>query len=114
VITRVADRVLELNVVTSDVFGTAVPSLYRDAGSPVRSGERRIVPGLAVDVIDVIDDNPARMRFTFDRSLDDPQLWFVVASEQGLRHTPMPALGESLRLPFAQFIDVRTVTRPAH
>jgi hypothetical protein len=113
-LTRPSERVLELNVITSDVRGSAVPSLYRDAGSPVRKGELRQLPGLSVEVLDVLDDNPARMRFSFDRSIDDPGLWFVIASDHGLRHSKLPAVGETVRLPYAQYVDVRTVRHAAH
>jgi hypothetical protein len=60
-----------------------------------------------VDVLNVFQDNPSRVRFTFDRSIDDPTLWFVIASKDGLRHQAMPALHETRRVPYAQFRDLR-------
>jgi len=107
VLTRTAERVIELNVVTNAVYGTAVPSLYRDAGAAVRAGERHRLPGLDVAVLEVAADNPTRMRFEFDRSVDDQSLWFLFATDHGLRRQHLPPIGESVTVPFAQFADVR-------
>ena len=106
-LTRESDRSLVLDVLTSDLYGSAVPALYRDAASPVRVGERHSLPGLEVSVLEVMYDNPARVRFEFDRSLDDPSLWFLVSSSEGLRRRQLPAVGEQLQLPYAQYGDVR-------
>lgn len=106
-ILRESERSLQALVVISDVYGTAVPSLYRDAGAPMQPGEGRVLPGLMVTVLEAYADNPIRMRFEFDRSLDDPSLWFLAASERGLRRVAMPAVGESMLVPFAQYRDVR-------
>jgi hypothetical protein len=104
---RESDRTLEARIVISDVYGTAVPGLYRDAAAPVLPGERRALPGLVVTVLETYADNPVRMRFEFDRSLDDPSMWFIAATDHGLRRIPLPAIGESTLVPFAQYRDVR-------
>jgi hypothetical protein len=104
---RTGDRVLELSVITRAVFGSAVPSLYRDASSPVRRGEQHTLPGLRVTVLDVLDGNPSRTRFEFDRSVDDPRLWFLVSGEHGLRRQTMPPVGKTLRLMFAYYGDIQ-------
>lgn len=106
-VTRTADRALEVSVLTSGIYGTALPSLYRSAAAPVRSGERHELPGLAVTVLTVFANNPTRIRFEFDRSLDDPALWFLVSTVHGLKHHVLPAVGATERLPFAQYGDVR-------
>jgi hypothetical protein len=104
---RENDRTLEMQVVISDVYGTAVPALYRDAAAPVTPGERRPLPGLVVTVLETYADNPIRMRFEFDRSLDDPSMWFIAATEQGVRRIALPAVGQNTLVPFAQYRDVR-------
>ncbi|MET0385338.1 MAG: hypothetical protein ABW321_05235 [Polyangiales bacterium] len=106
-ITRPSERVLELNVLVSDTRGSAVPSLYRDQRSPLLLGQRHLLPGLMIDVLEITNGNPGRMRFEFDRSVDDPELWFLLSSEHGLQHHVMPRVGESQRLPFAQYVDMR-------
>ena len=75
---RESERTLEVRMVISDVYGAAVPGLYRDAASPVRAGERHELPGMVVTVLEAYDDNPVSMRFELDSALDDPQL--VVSS----------------------------------
>ena len=98
---------LEFNVLARAVYGSAVPSLYRDERSPVRKGERLELPGLRVEVLEALDDDPSRLRFEFDRSLDDPSLFFVFGSDQGLRRRELPRIGETQRLPFAAYADRR-------
>ncbi|MEY4580818.1 MAG: hypothetical protein RL701_5521 [Pseudomonadota bacterium] len=106
-LTRPSDRVIELRLLTNEVFGSAVPALYRDASAPVRVGEQHALPGLQVTVLQVFADNPTRLRFEFDRSVDDDSLWFLIAGERGLRHQKLPAIGEKLRVLFAQYRDLR-------
>jgi hypothetical protein len=106
-IQRENEHTLDVRVVVSDVYGSAVPGLYRDAASPVLAGERHVLPGLTVTVLEVYADNPIRMRFEFDRALDDPSLWFVAATDRGIRRLVLPASGASLLVPFAQYRDVR-------
>jgi hypothetical protein len=106
-ILRESDRSLEARIVINDVYGSAVPGLYRDAAAPVLPGERRMLPGLVVTVLEAYADNPIRMRFEFDRSLDDPSMWFISATDHGLRRIALPAVGDSALLPFAQYRDVR-------
>jgi hypothetical protein len=106
-VTRSADRTLEINVLTNAMRGTALPSLYRAADAPMHVGDQVELPGLRVDVLGVFEDNPSRVRFTFDRSIDDPTLWFLIAGNDGLRHQAMPALHETRRVPYAQFRDLR-------
>jgi hypothetical protein len=104
---RIGERVLQVDVLTNNVAGTAVPSLYRAADTPMRRQQIVSLPGLRVDILEVLDGNPTRLRFSFDRSLDDPDLWFLIAGEQGLRHSALPALGETVRVPYAQYRDIR-------
>ena len=106
-IQRVSERVFEVRVVTSEVYGAVVPGLYRDAASPVLPGERHELPGMVVTVLEAYQDNPTRMRFELDRALDDPSLWFLAATEQGLRRIALPAIGDNLLVPYAQYRDLR-------
>jgi hypothetical protein len=106
-VTRSGERTLDVRVLTNALRGTAVPSLYRTEASPLHPGERFDLPGLRVEVLAVLDGNPSQLRFSFDRSIDDPALWFLLATDFGLRRTPMPVLGETMRFPYAQFRDLR-------
>jgi hypothetical protein len=106
-ITRSDDRVLDIEVLTNALTGTALPSLYRASDAPMHAGDHFVLPGVTVDVTRVYEDNPSHIRFSFDRSIDDPQNWFLIATPDGLRHRAMPALHETLRVPYAQFRDLR-------
>jgi hypothetical protein len=106
-VTRVSENVLDVRVLTTNLRGTALPSLYRESAAALHRAERFRLPGLAVEVLQIYDDNPSWLRFSFDRSIDDPLLWFVVATEHGLRHRNMPPIGETERFPQAQYRDLR-------
>lgn len=104
---RVNERTIDLRMVTSEVYGAAVPSLYRDASSPVRPGERHELPGLVVTVLETYAGNPVTMRFELDRPLEDPGIWFLAATEHGLRRQELPAIGADMLVPYAQYRDLR-------
>jgi hypothetical protein len=106
-IQRVSERTLELRVVISEVYGAAVPGLYRDASSPVLPAERHDLPGMVVTVLETYQDNPVHMRFELDQPLDDPGLWFLAATDHGLRRIALPAVGDTLLVPYAQYRDLR-------
>jgi hypothetical protein len=106
-VTRSGERTLDVRVLTNALRGTAVPSLYRTEALPLHAGERFDLPGLRVEVLNVLDGNPSQLRFSFDRSIDDPALWFLLATDHGLARSRMPMLGESVRFPYAQFRDLR-------
>ena len=68
--------------------------------SPFRSGDRIVLKHLSVEVREVDSANvPTRVRFTFDRSLDDPGLAFRCWAGQELSVWRPPALGARLQLP---------------
>jgi hypothetical protein len=63
------------------------------AGTRVRTAE------FEAEVVEERDGIPVRVRFTFDRSLDDPKLRFLCFQEQRLSTVAMPPVGERLVLP---------------
>jgi hypothetical protein len=50
---------------------------------------------MQVEILAVTADNPYRLRFTFDRSLDDPRLLLLQASRDGVVPLQPPAIGEA-------------------
>ena len=48
---------------------------------------------------EVGNHGPTRVRFTFDRDLDDPSLVFLAVRTGTLQRVERPAVGETLRLP---------------
>ncbi len=110
-ILRLDERSLELNALASNLEGDAVPSLYRDRRHPLQPGFRTELPGLRVEVKKTVQGNPAATIFTFDRSVDDPSLWFLQSTAFGLRRIDMPKIGEKLRVPRPQVRDLRVLDR---
>ena len=68
---RSGPRSLQIRVLSSDLEGSALPSLYRSAHAWLRTGQRFELPGLLVTVLLARDGNPASMQFDFDLDLDD-------------------------------------------
>lgn len=50
-------------------------------------------------VLEANDVGPTKIGVTFDRSLDDPALNFLVWRDGGFRHFDMPRVGESVVVP---------------
>ncbi len=108
---RLDAHTLEITVLTGDVRGDAVPSLYRDDNHPMVDGMRAQLPGLSVQVMRTLLGNPFVVRFRFDEDLDDEHMWFLQCTAEGLRRIHMPKVGEVLRLPKAQLRDLRVLGR---
>ena len=104
---RTSDRRLRIMQLSSDVHYSTMPSLYRGESAPMLAGQMVRMPGLDVIVETVRDGNPARMNFTFDRSIDDPNLWFLESTIDGLKRISMPKIGETLRVRRPIYRDLR-------
>lgn len=98
-ISRVAPNAIEVSVFGSHFDRVYVDSLYRRANRPIRNGDVVRVPGFTAEVLGTIGPSPWLVRFTFDRDLDDPTLWFVHPWPDRLRHIELPPVGEKLRVP---------------
>jgi hypothetical protein len=109
---RTGERTLEIMVLSSDVRYSAQPSLYRGETAPILQDQMVRMPGLDVRVLLARDGNPAVMRFDFDRPLEDPQLWFVESSADGLKRFHPPKIGETVRVIRPLYRDLR-VPMPA-
>jgi hypothetical protein len=106
---RVDERTLDVTVLTADLRGSAVPSLYRSDAQPITAGYYTTLPGLSVRVLRALRGNPFVMRFAFDRPLEDPELVFLNSTMRGLRRIAMPAVGQTLRLTKPVMNDLRLV-----
>jgi hypothetical protein len=100
-ITRTDAHTVELAVLSNDVSDAFAGSIYRTRDEVLAVGQRVQLPGLAVEVLAVDSGNPWRLRFTFDRELEDPSLIWLQARPEGLRRFTPPRIGETLRLPRA-------------
>jgi hypothetical protein len=92
--TRPADDTLDLFVVQGAWMHTAGELFFRREDQPLRAGDVLEYPSLRVQILGDDDGHPTRVRFRFDRSLDDPSLVFVIATKQGLRRWTAPARGQ--------------------
>jgi hypothetical protein len=98
---RIDAHTLELRVLASDLTDSFAGSLYRAADDALHPGDRVHLPGLDVEVLATDHGNPWRMRFRFERELEDPKLVFLEARPEGLRRLALPPIGQSVRLPRA-------------
>ncbi len=73
--------------------------LTRDPREKMPVGTRVVLDGVTVDVVDVtVDGRPARVRFGFDRPLEDPSLRWVAWRGQRLVPFALPPVGGSAHL----------------
>jgi hypothetical protein len=70
------------------------------------------MPALDVRVLLARDGNPAVMRFDFDRPLEDPQLWFLESTLDGLKRFYPPKVGETKRVIRPLYRDLRVPLEP--
>lgn len=96
---RVGERVLEVTVLSSRLAGAFAGSLYRGYDAPLRAGDSVNLPGLTVEVLGARRGQAWKLRYTFNRSLDDPRLRLMHQYPDGLRRVALPPVGETLRLP---------------
>lgn len=99
-------HVLRLDAHTLEVVpegGMLATTMDRLFWAPSRSfavGERVRRPGLEIEVAALTEDGrPARVRYRFDRELDDPELVFMALVDGDLRPWPVPSSGEAVLVP---------------
>ncbi len=101
-ITREDERTLLIDYV-SGIMPTPLTELYRNANLPMHRGERVVLSGLTIAILELTPDGRAsRARFSFERSLDDPALRWFTWRERGYVAFRPPAVGQSVELPAPQ------------
>jgi len=100
-IKRVDAHSIELTILSNDVRGAFAGSPYRADGDALHAGQKFSLRGMRIEVLSVQDGNPQRLRFQFDRALEDPTLYFLFAYPDGLRRLTLPKVGERALLPMA-------------
>jgi hypothetical protein len=97
--TRTGASALELTVRDGAMLRGRVQRLFRAPDRRPEVGASIDLEGLRIEILETeADGAPTRVRYTFDRSIDDPTLSFVIVSPQGLRAYPMPAVGASVTI----------------
>lgn len=105
-LTRVDATTLDITLLTGS-RGAIAGSLYRTASDGLPTGHHVEQAGLTVQVQYSQVGHPRRLRFTFDRPLDDPGLQFLHGTRLGLAPIKMPGPGETLRLSPPVFVAPR-------
>jgi hypothetical protein len=98
-IVRRARDVFDIEIGGGSGDRTFADSVYRPVEREVAAGERRSTSLFQVQVLETRHGQPKRMRFTFEKSLDDPSLLFLFPRDHRLARVQMPAIGQRLELP---------------
>jgi len=95
---RVAEDSFTLLPLGGTFMETDHELMFRHEDDTMRLGQRFELDGLRVKILRLQDGLPALIRFTLDRSLDDPDVVLLAATHRGMRRLKVPAVGEKVRL----------------
>jgi hypothetical protein len=91
---RTAPNTVELVAGTEPLFPVGPEDLVRNADVPLHAGDSVDLAGVRATVVALRDDGtPRRLRYVFDRNVDDPSLLWVVEKASGFEEQKLPALG---------------------
>ena len=97
---RTGPRTLELEVLEGSLLTSPPERFHRDVGEPLLAGERIVTPHFVVEILSVDANGPTRVSFELDRALESPDLVFLAWQGQGMARLEMPAVGQSMMLPW--------------
>jgi hypothetical protein len=104
---RTAGNTLEIAVLGGALLDSELESFFRSPRFPLRSGDTVSLRGLRIEILKLLRGKPQRVRFVFDRALDDPAYLFLHSTASGLRRFDLPKVGQRVRLPIAYYPDKR-------
>ncbi len=91
---RVDDRTADVVVPKGQgFFPLGADDIFRREDDALHTGDVREVPGMRAEVLSDGTTAPARVRFSFDRSLDDPALMWLSESRAAYKAVSPPAPG---------------------
>ena len=92
---RTGPKTLDLVASTpKPLFPVGPNDLFRNEEMPVHEGDAMEVPGLKATILQIGEDGgPRRVRFDFDRDVDDPSLWFLAEGDFGFKEIVPPREG---------------------
>ena len=91
---RRGPRALEIAVPAGQaVFPVGSGSLFRSALLDVAVGSTYASPGLRATVLEMGSEGPRRVRYDFDRDLEDPSYTWISEGFEGFRETLPPRVG---------------------
>ena len=91
---RVAEDTLDVRLVGCRMMENDWERLFSPARRRFEDGEVVKVPGLRVEIVETAGGAPVRLRFQFDRSLDDPDLALLAWRDGALRRLRFPPEGQ--------------------
>lgn len=99
-IRRVSPRALEITVDQGAMLQRPLEQFFRHPEHGFQALQTVALDGLDITVLDVDDFGaPRRIRYTFDRPLEDPTLRFFVMGTHGLVRYPLAGVGATMTLP---------------
>jgi hypothetical protein len=91
---RTSDRSVELVASPRPIFPMGPREVFRDFDASLRAGDVVQMDGMKATVVQLDKDGFARrVRFDFDRSLDDPSILWLKESDGGFVEQPPPKTG---------------------
>lgn len=94
ILLRTGARSIELVARPGPLFPVGPQDLFRDFDRSLRVGDTVALEGMRVTVLQLDEhDAPRRLRFEFDRDLDDPSMLWITERVDGFREQRLPEVG---------------------
>jgi hypothetical protein len=100
---RISDNALRLRALGGEYLGSGQEYMFISSRRRWHDGQTVRLAGMQVTAENTRRGLPQSLLATFERSLDDPALVFLVASNRGLVRFKMPAIGETRHVPRASY-----------
>jgi hypothetical protein len=100
-ITRSGERSLAIDALDRPLLDGSFDTLYRGDDRPFAIGDTVEQCGATIRVAALRAGRPARLEVTLRRSLDDPELGWLVWRAHRLERLAMPRVGETVELPWS-------------
>ena len=100
-LTRTGERSLAIDALDRPLLDGSFDTLYRGDDRPFAIGDTVEQCGATIRVAALRAGRPARLEVTLRRSLDDPELGWLVWRAHRLERLAMPRVGEAVELPWS-------------
>ncbi len=92
---RTGERTLEFVGSYSPLFQMGPRQVFRDYDGSLHVGDRVVLDGMKATVLQLDKDGmPRRVRYEFDRPLDDPSILWLKETGEGFEEVPVPQKGQ--------------------
>ncbi|HEX3482500.1 MAG TPA: hypothetical protein VHT91_46110 [Kofleriaceae bacterium] len=100
-LTRTGARSLAIDALDRPLLDGSFDTLYRSDDRPFAIGDTVEQCGATIRVAALRDGRPSRLEVALRRSLDDPELGWLVWRDHRLERLAMPRVGETVELPWS-------------